>query len=661
MAIKTTVGIKNRFYKNDISCVNNTTLNFGEAQPLYMRLLLKKGHSVQLSLKQFLRLAPMPYPTLADIRLKNVVKFVPMEDVDPLFSARLSQQSVLLSSGSTVTPNKQLSITLSNLWKLLVNLLDTEVALFDKATTTLELNNNQFSSLVTSINGDFGLSLMPSNYTTLYSNLNAFDYVYEFKGADWQDHYVGFRLGKSGRNLIKVLRGLGYCPEYDNNQEVNFVPLMAYYKAVFDEFNPQRTIQFQNTNCYRLIQTMAADPINTQIVTSVTTGLVHSFITDLANQYTTEGLNFHSLHTQAAVNPSSEIAPSDPTFSASTIKIGGSSLPFMSNETATSLFNKPLLDLLRHYTHIVNKDSIIGKNLRKWMEVRFGSEVMYSLFNESLNVGRNELAVTIDDIFSTSDTAQESNGVRTGELLGAFAGKGVASSVKNPLKVSFKAPSAGYLFVISYVQPICNFYNGTNPQLLLRNYDTYPQLEYDAVGFEVTPKACMYDNNDIQDNTSSPNDLTASFGFVPRYTGYKLSNRRDIVNGDFRRRSSAQAYQTYFLNKQITSSILTSVPKQSSSIFYNVLPTASEEWRYVSRYPWLSNYNRMFYNSGDTKDYYVDDNTFFPIFGSDKALDDNFILHSVIDAVENSPLKPIGMSYDTICENDNSTTQVLNA
>ena len=81
MTIKTTVGIKNRLYKNDISCTNNTTLGFGIPQPLYMRTLLKKGHSVQAQIKQFLRLAPMPYPTLADIRLKNVVRFVPDKDI----------------------------------------------------------------------------------------------------------------------------------------------------------------------------------------------------------------------------------------------------------------------------------------------------------------------------------------------------------------------------------------------------------------------------------------------------------------------------------------------------------------------------------------------------------------------------------------------------
>lgn len=656
MAITTTVGIKNRLYRNDISCTNNTTLCFGIPQPLYMRILLKKGHSVQANIKQFLRLAPMPYPTLADIRLKNVVRFIPMEDVDPLFSARLSQQAILLPDGRTITPNKQLTVTNDALWKFLVQLKDTQISVCNMSTSVVTAADAM------DIANDFGCTVQGSqcvNTITVYSA----DYVYQPDTSQSTCYF--FRLGINGRILADVFRGLGYDPEFGNTQELCFMPIIAYFKAVFDEFNPGRTKQFQNTKFYRLIKQMENEP--DKYTDFYVTSTNQSIIEEILDLYATEGLNFHSLHTQGNVNPSSELAPNTGTPRFGINKEGNldntnnyGDLPYITqgDNAQYGVLNKVALDLLRHFTHIVNKDSIIGKNLRKWMEVRYGSEVLNSLFQDTLRIAGNELQVKIDDLFSTSETKTPDSG----DYLGAYAGKGIASSVDSPLKFNFKAPSAGYLIVFTYIQPISRFYNGTNPQLLLRDYNTYPQLEYDAVGYEVTPMCCMADNNDV----TGPVVPTDSFGYVPRYTGYKLSNRRDIINGALRRRSTSAAYDAYYLSKQIISAqYFAQIPtvqggKPSIVSNINTIPKASEEWRYIAKYNWLSNYNRMFYNSGRTLYGPVEDGEYGPQLGSSDYIGENFVLHTAIQAVEFSPLKPIGMSYDTICENDNTTTQVAN-
>lgn len=652
MAIKTTVGIKNRLYKNDISSTNNTTIGFGIPQPLYMRTLLKKGHSVQAQIKQFLRLAPMPYPTLADIRLKNVVRFVPMEDVDPLFSARLSQQSVILSDGRTVTPNKQLTVTNDVLWKFLVQCSDTKISVCNMTNGTVSAAD------AIELSSAFDITVQPSQLTDTLTVYSA-DYVYQPVISESTCYF--FRLGQKGRILADVFRGLGYNPEFGDTQELCFLPIMAYHKAIFDEFNPGRTKQYQNTRIYRLIKQVENAPDTLVTITSSSTN--QAIIEEILEVYATEGLNFHSLHTQGAVNPSSEIAPSD--FSSSdgglnTLNINKftNGIPVLSQRhtNITEVLTKPYLDLLRHFTHIVNKDSIIGKNLKKWLEIRYGSEVMNSLFQDTLRVAQSEIAVSIDDIFSTSETKSPDGG----DYLGAFAGKGVGSNAQNPFNFTFKAPSAGFLIVFTYIQPLSRFYNGTNPQLLLRDYNTYPQLEYDAVGYEVTPMTCLADNNDV----TGPVKFTESFGYLPRYTGYKLSMRRDIVNGALRRRSTASAFDAYYLSKQILSAqyFSQSFVGGGSGIVSqsNTIPKASEEWRYIAKYPWLSNYNRMFYNSGRSVIGPSSELEYGPQLGSNEPVDDNFVLHTVINATENSPLKPIGMSYDTICENDNATTQVAN-
>ena len=123
-------------------------------------------------------------------------------------------------------------------------------------------------------------------------------------------------------------------------------------------------------------------------------------------------------------------------------------------------------------------------------------------------------------------------------------------------------------------------------------------------------------------------------------------------------RSTRSSYEPYFLDRILTPTTLmaSKAVDGSDKTAYQVqrfsLPTvASEEFRYINRYDYMGDYNRLFYNHG-----------VFGIEYENKPIylrDDNFIVQSVIDATQTTILKPLEMSFDTFDKDvDDSTIEV---
>lgn len=87
------------------------------------------------------------------------------------------------------------------------------------------------------------------------------------------------------------------------------------------------------------------------------------------------------------------------------------------------------------------------------------------------------------------------------------------------------------------------------------------------------------------------------------------------------------------------------------SIANNNVPSASTSWQQICKYGFLTNYNRLFYNS---KADLVDD-FYFKSRPLEYGLNDNFITQTVFDVRVTNWLKPVQNSYDTVDEVDNST------
>jgi hypothetical protein len=209
---------------------------------------------------------------------------------------------------------------------------------------------------------------------------------------------------------------------------------------------------------------------------------------------------------------------------------------------------------------------------------------------------------------------------------------------------------------MSCIVPVTNVFQGNDPTLLAVDLDTIPQPEFDALGYEATPRSVFTGDNGVQ-NSSTDEHYSKTFGFVPRYTGFKC--KKNIVNGDMFKGYFQTDLLPYFndrilFNNRVDSEVLTvdsagDPATLSFSVSNNQVPNASTEFQKLCRYNFLGDYDRLFYNNNTELSARKD--SFYPV-------DDNFIVQSVFGVKVTNFLKPVQNSYDTVDDVDNNTTPV---
>lgn len=158
------------------------------------------------------------------------------------------------------------------------------------------------------------------------------------------------------------------------------------------------------------------------------------------------------------------------------------------------------------------------------------------------------------------------------------------------------------------------------------------------------------------------NLTNAGFGWVPRYTGFKV--KKNIVNGDMCCGYFKRDLLPYFNDRLILShaasvtDIVDSSGKSTGNFKFgissNSVPSASTSWQQISKYGFLSNYNRLFYNLKSDTTSGLDN--YFASF--DYGEFDNFICQTVFDVKVKNWLKPVQNSYDAVDDTDNSTVNM---
>jgi len=676
-------------YTRRVDFDNNTTMEFGFVQPL-MSKLLEANSNINVSYKQLVRLAPMPCPTFGRISLDSETVFVPLSDVVPFYDAMRSQQSY--SSGVKIYTPNMLPYTSNS---FLLFLLLTWFSEFSVYVPVSDSDPKTGGNFVCRAYGDATYSTsflkfffptafrnVPANYSldvnscvladgTYYrtdgTTINCSDGVVTMDGADYvievqKNLYYAFRLTQIGRRVRNTLIGLGYSLNGLDSSHVSLAPLLAFYKAWFDTYAVQRTQSWLTTHCYSIIKYIEDNCfvdfsdsfISSSSYTSVRSALsniIHGFF-----QYEFSQTWYVIPDDFLAVHRSDPQLGATPQFN--TVGLDGESVKGdtkVTIDTSKSTFTLSTLQVLQRVSRYVNKDSIIGKKLSQWMRVHLDSDISNSLYKNVYHVSSARLPIEINDIFSTSDTAvEDSDGNRSGELLGAYAGKGLGFD-KNGFK--FHAPVKGFLFMLSAIVPKAGIYQGSDYSLYQLDNDTMPNPEFDAVGFELTPLGAVSDYNDVLVYSDSTNGRFdgKSFGYVPRYTMYKVS--KNIVNGDMSRRGSFNDFSPYYLDRQIIRHRLVADSKGQNTYYVHLdagaVPNASEQWRYLTRYPWIGNFNRIFYNDSQLPKYLPNQS------GDYQLVDDHFIVQTLFDVSISDFLKPVSQSFDTFDEStDNSTTDV---
>lgn len=675
-------------YTHNLSFDNNTTMDFGFLQPLLSQYMLPNS-SISVNSKQLVRLAPMPTPSFARMYLQNYARFVKMTDVVPYFESLLSGISFTTPSGVSVKPT-QMPVTTNSflLWNILclsrcsvyekyaigVNEYGWKHIPLDLASDISDfrdclLNRFGFSkSLTLALAPDFAV---PSD--SAISPLMS-DYIVEDDFAnDTTDttYLFCFQFSTRAKHLRKQLLGLGYSLNGEDNKPVSIAPILAYYKAYYDYFGLTRDIQFEQTNCFKVIGLVWEYVTNFyQLDGSVSQSnllLFINFLRDFVNLYYTDASSYIAAHRSKPMNGAASRMPAVNTSLYSLVNYAQHDTPRYikpNNFGVPHVDAQPPLttwlsiDLLRRLSRFVSKDSVIGKRLSDWVKVHYGSDVSFDLFKDSFNISEWRTPIDIDDVFSTSETSDIGNKDK-GDYLGAYAGKGIGFGKGG---FTFKAPTHGFVFVMSCIVPITNIFQGNDPTLYAIDNDTIPHPEFDALGYEFTPKGVFLSDNFLLGKENDLNLTHAGFGWVPRYTGFKV--KKNIVNGDMCCGYFKRDLLPYFNDRLILShaasvtDIVDSSGKSTGNFKFgitsNSVPSASTSWQQICKYGFLSNYNRLFYNVKSDITSGLDN--YFISF--DYGEFDNFICQTVFDVKVKNWLKPVQNSYDAVDDTDNSTVNM---
>lgn len=654
-------------YSRNMNFDNNTTMPFGFVQPL-MSQRLEANSDISLNLKQVVRLAPMPLPTFGRMKMVNKAVYVPITDVLPYYEALLKGQPYKANiSGSSYVPT---TVPYTDNATLQYYLLSWSfVSIYEHITSNT--NTHELIDPVAK-NYDWKTAFMKSVFGATVSQVpisfvlsDKENYV-SFDGADYivkldQTHYACFRYSQPMRNLRSIFVGLGYGLDIKNKRNVSILPLLCFYKAYFDTYAPKRQQAWTDTYCFAFIEDIEDNYKTVFTGRSSNFEAFYSFLTDLRDCYYVSPDDFVSVHRNQPVTSEGDA-------SLNILDSNGQSTAINVPTTDITAFDNTILTAIKRLSRYVNKDSVIGTKMTDWLRVHFGADVANSLYKDVYQVGTFDFPLNVKDIFATADTAVTVGANKgDGELLGAYAGLGLGDGQSH---VKFHSPYAGYFFILSTIVPVSGFNQGDQADLYLLDNNTIPNPDFDALGYELSPMSLFVDHNSIDIPSESPVPFNKQgFGFVPRYSSLKV--RRNIANGDISRRGTIASLSPYHLDRNITTSVVTATPKAlnedgtpqpvNGKIQYDLSttthlpPSASEQWRYLCKYPFMGNFNRIFHNSGNAPQPESTDSQqdFFAA-----PIDDNFIVQSLFEVTVTDFLKPLSESWDTIDENDTATKDV---
>lgn len=707
---KVSVGVSSKKYSKNMSFDNNTTFSFGAIQPLFCQLLMAKA-SINIDARQLVRLAPLPVPTFARMKLVNKYCFVPFSDVYPAFENLMSGIPYTPdANGNEISLSSYVPTTLpfisNRVLLALVIGCGCDVSFWMKQAGSDDSANNYGTIPLVSSAPKFRSCVRAFNYR-LHDNVSsAVSYSVDYnaigggdsdfvtpEGADYvmqidetanSTFNVSFiaciRFSQRAKRLRSILLGLGYNLDFANDDKVNMLPLFAFYKAHYNNFELNRSSQWSTTYAYQLITLITQNGFTNFIdlfdganydssqlqMRKRFVGIFHSFIFYELSQcwysYNDDYFSANRLSLTNDVQPlnvpfvnadgslgktffnnSTTQDPNESTLGKAVNQT--SKLPFVGGDLSLIAFQ-----VCQRLTRYVAKDSVIGRKMSDWVRTKFGADVANSLYKDVFNVSQSVLPIQVDDIFNSADTAVAGSG--DGEVLGAYGGKGVAFD-KN--KVSFTAPYYGFFICLSAIVPDSRYFQGCDTSLYGIDKYTLPTTDWDALGYEVTPLGAVFgDNNLCSDELIKKYGRTSKgFGFMPRFSGYKV--KKDIINGDMSRRSTMDDLSPYYLDRIITNQNCDVQLDEAKNYIVNFTTGSDirdpQILRYACRYPYLGNFNRIFYNSGKIVHGVSADN--------EPLLDDNFIVQSVFDMRVSDGLKPISISYDTYEETtDNGTHDV---
>ena len=486
--------------------------------------------------------------------------------------------------------------------------------------------------------------------------------------SDTKPLLVCIKFTNNGRRVRKILEGLGIRLDPSYDESINILPIFAYYKAWYDLMQPSRSVDWEGTAAFRILDhytqfgdwnilSKGENPLQVLVKSqSLLEDFAQFFQVDLPGCFATCEPNYVSMQlpTMSLENrgiglsyqrpDSSMLGNSGPDSKGLVSSVDpGDQARILNSGSGLSSDGITLVQRLSRY---ITKNSIIGRRIAEFMKVHFNADIDDDTSNF---IGKQEVSAQIGDVFATAETADKD--------LGQFAGQGYGSTDEVP-HFHFHSKVHGYYIVFAAVEPVSNYVQSFEGENLAVHPMEFAMPEFDALGYEITPKAEVFTNSDCGYGTFAddvipydnslviPHNLRSSdgFGFVPRYTAQKVMKSKLL--GDLSLKSTRDSYLGYTLDNWITTSLINKKGAPDGSQKYeisNVSPNyivAGSLWRFLGKNGFLNNYNRIFYNTGKTSVGEVP-NVF-------DVIDDNFVVHSAWNVRYKCPLKSLSNSFDTL-------------
>lgn len=649
---------KSRF---DLSHDMNTSADFGHVMPMSCIEMIPNS-SIKFHGEHLVRLAPLALPTWGRMAMHVYHRFVPLQDIYEPFENLMSAKSYN-NGGSSYVPT---SVPVISQKALMYYLLASKssydnvfayCSVYKSATggsvhSLVGPSDTDWSSGQTALKSFFGVSnvqLYLSGLTDFEDSSSAIAGYDKYTGIDDGDFVFStsnwtfvWKLTDKGRFYRSLLMGLGYQVTFDDLSDISLLPLFAYFKAYFELFAPQRYATWTDTNLYKLMKKIETENLVSFNATHFqqTAHLLTVFFDDLFGCFYTFNQDFVSAHIDSPV-----IAPDESIsmnsfnsldFSDTTIPSGSES----SLEQADS-FSANNIRLIQKLLNFRNIETNIGGRIKEYFRTMFGTDVLHN--HESNHVGSYQVNCNISDVMNqaASDSA----------VLGDYAGKGIGYDKKS---FNYDAKSFGYFITLFAIVPVSNYFQGLAPHLTHTGRFTFYNPQFDSLGYELSQKSVVAC---VAEQTQGSFKSDSSFGFIPRYMGYKIHN--NVVTGDLSLPSMRNQLFGYTLDRFVTPDNKTAGAVRitdargvdyrlpNTSVVSMPLPTASPSYRYLNKFKWLSNFDRMFYNSNLAQ---VQDDLNYH--------EDNFFINNVLHIELFAPMKPVSESFTTEGE-DGKTIDVV--
>lgn len=455
------------------------------------------------------------------------------------------------------------------------------------------------------------------------------------------------RLNNTGKYLRKIFMGLGYQIT-PFAKPVSFLPIFAYYRSYFDTFAPKRFIAFEQTYFGRMMAESVSSGISNLIKLFTSTSYqatLSGMIDDLLSCYYTKDTDYYTSQIIGLVNDYGSNVKQDYIGVASDDTPSGQSLySNVGTNVVPSLdfsvvnHTQAQQNVLARLTEFVNRRSVLGGKISDLLESVFGIKKK-DVLDDNPYLGSDVVDVDFSDVFSTAETAEGS--------LGEYAGRASASGYSNNINVDTSSPSLVLSF--SVVVPRTQFCQGVNPNLFHVHYDDFYNPMFDGLTLLPTDRLSFVAPSPLGFETDVVDNVD-SFGNAPVYSEYKVATQ-GILNGDLSLKSTKASYDSFTMDTMISDYTFDdSSISDNVIVSYSVRPylpsfSAGTMWRYIGRWLWLGNYDRIFVN---TKSDFNSSDFFSGVNSRDiTRSSDNLTVHNIVDLKINAPMLPTADSFMT--------------